>query len=132
MDKIWNYSIANGNVSMVSLFENGAFLREETMPLISTNTSNLVTTTEISTDLNYVWDAAIVNTLWNQSSVFLYCYPMSEDDCMIRAIILVFLVSHELMELPMEILVNSNSGKYPTDLQAWISQDSGYGCYLQG
>lgn len=69
---------------MVSLFENGVFLREENMPLISTNVTNSKSDTEISIALNYIWDASVINSLWNQSQIFLYCYPMSEDECRIH------------------------------------------------
>ncbi|KAJ5219442.1 uncharacterized protein N7498_001541 [Penicillium cinerascens] len=92
---------------MADMFEHGAFLDSLQIPIIS-NASTHVPLTTVESQVMQIWDATVINSIWNAESVFLYCYPMSEAE------------------------FTKKSGKYNSDLQAWVDQDDGYGCYLQG
>lgn len=73
--------IQTGNKTMVDMFAHGTWLDERQIPLISTLANVSVSVDNITSQITEIWDAAVVNSLWNAEGMFLYCYPMSEAQC---------------------------------------------------
>lgn len=80
--KMWANTIDRGDDSMLKLFDHGAFLAQQDIPIVSPAADNQITLDQVEKYVLNIWDAAVVNKLWNQDTVFLYCYPMSKDTCM--------------------------------------------------
>jgi hypothetical protein len=113
---------------MIDLFDHGVFLDKRNIPIISPKASNQISELEIQQHIQQIFEATIVNKLWNADSVFLYCYPMDESTC--KA--LIRQSSNNRGNLLNYFLVNGYKDKWNEKLQAWVGHGDGYGCYLQG
>ncbi|KAJ5261058.1 hypothetical protein N7478_011653 [Penicillium angulare] len=104
----WAKYIDGGSTDMITLFSNGALLDKRNIPIISPKSDNQITLNTVQQHIQQIFEATIVNKLWNADDVFLYCYPMDEDT------------------------FNGYADKWTAELQGWVDYDDGYGCYLQG
>ncbi|KAJ5798433.1 uncharacterized protein N7503_007729 [Penicillium pulvis] len=104
----WATYVDGGSTELIDLFDHGALLDERTIPIISSTSDNQITMEEVQTKIQQIFEASLVNKLWNADTVFVYCYPMDEDT------------------------FNGYADKWNADLQSWVDQDDGFGCYLQG
>ncbi|KAJ3474589.1 hypothetical protein NLG97_g9776 [Lecanicillium saksenae] len=102
---MWD-DINRGGKEIVPLLSHGAFLDYRQLPI--TRTDDRITHDQLVDHVLDIWDAAVVNKKWKEDNVFLYCYPMSKS------------------------VFDSHASKYQGDLQSWVDQDGGKGCYLQG
>ncbi|KAJ5116978.1 hypothetical protein N7456_001326 [Penicillium angulare] len=103
----WATYIDGGSKDMITLFDNGVLLDKRNIPIISPKSDNQIYLNEIEDRIQQIFQASVVNKLWNADEVFLYCYPMDEDT------------------------FNGYSDKWTAELQGWVDYDDGYGCYLQ-
>lgn len=62
---------------MFSTFEDGNWVDFRTNPILNDD----VTATQLTNWYNYILVAGTINYLWTEASIYIYCMPMTEDDC---------------------------------------------------
>lgn len=106
---------------MLTTFSHGAWVDSRTNPLLDLQISD----SQLIDWYTNMLVSGTVNYLWGQASIYIYCIPMSEDDCEF------FIFIEPLFSsLTAPFAVNSHTVDLPAGLSYYTSQ--GEGCYYQG
>jgi hypothetical protein len=75
----WTSIINDGNPEdILSTFADGAWVDFRTNPVLNSD----ITPADLMTFYMNILTAGTINYLWTEASIYLYCFQMSQSDCM--------------------------------------------------
>lgn len=73
----WTSVITEGSSDMFATFADGSWVDFRTNPILN----HEVSASQLTDWYNYILVAGTINYLWTQASIYIYCMPMTQDDC---------------------------------------------------